>query len=264
MTVGIRPARPTSWLCMMDLLAFLPNSQVQEGQMWKIWQGLTHFEENPQCWGFLMVYPHFILIFQRIIAINWCILRYPLSGERNTTICWIQFWIHSCYGGWLQNIEPVDRWSTSHYSYGFNHHVAGPSTVWKIVISDKPSWIIYKLSLVGGLVAIFGICPFSWEFQPPNWLSHMEVSQNGGTPIAGWFMMENPLNMDDFGVPPFQETSTRGLAQPPTIALQVTGLGQIAVTLIWAEARWLIFGNGGSGTHMESIRWMAAKSCTSW
>jgi len=36
---------------------------------------------------------------------------------------------------------------------------------------------------------------------------YMRVSINGGTPIAGWFMLENPTNMDDLGVPPFQETS---------------------------------------------------------
>ena len=34
----------------------------------------------------------------------------------------------------------------------------------------------------------------------------MEVSINAGT-LNGWFMMENPINMDDLGVTPFSETS---------------------------------------------------------
>jgi hypothetical protein len=30
--------------------------------------------------------------------------------------------------------------------------------------------------------------------------SHLGVSINGGIPIAGWFVTENPIKMDDFGV----------------------------------------------------------------
>ena len=37
--------------------------------------------------------------------------------------------------------------------------------------------------------------------------SNMVVSIDGGTPITGWFIRENPINMDDLEVPPFMETT---------------------------------------------------------
>ena len=37
--------------------------------------------------------------------------------------------------------------------------------------------------------------------------NHLGGSINEDTPIAGWFTMEHLIKIDDFGVPPFQETS---------------------------------------------------------
>ena len=36
---------------------------------------------------------------------------------------------------------------------------------------------------------------------------YLGVSVNGGTPIAGWFIVEHPIKIDDLGVAPFQIAS---------------------------------------------------------
>ena len=37
-------------------------------------------------------------------------------------------------------------------------------------------------------------------------VSHMGISSNGGTPIAGWFMVvQHTIEMDDLGVPYFRK-----------------------------------------------------------
>jgi hypothetical protein len=54
----------------------------------------------------------------------------------------------------------------------------------------------------------------SWPFSALVSLNHnVGVSTNGGTPIAGWFILANPIKMDDLGVLPFR--------QPPCLSVSI-------------------------------------------
>ena len=52
-------------------------------------------------------------------------------------------------------------------------------------------------------------------FRGSIWLVHMDVSKNNGTPKWMVKMMENPINMDDFGGPPlFPIFQSLGIQSP--------------------------------------------------
>ena len=65
------------------------------------------------------------------------------------------------------------------------------ATIYTILSPGEAEMLIY-LHLSDGLLTL-------WQY-------HLGVSINGGTPIAGWFIMESFIKIDHLGVPPFLET----------------------------------------------------------
>ena len=129
------------------------------------------------------------------------------------------FWNHSCG----ERPTLPGRNFTWMFSVFFcETHLTNPLFYWGLGLklalqlrAGPPAGMCIRLSLVCWVDALTktffhssALLPFGDLSAWGLWIYlYMEVSWKRSYPIAGLFIRENPMNMDDFGVPPFSETS---------------------------------------------------------
>ena len=93
-----------------------------------------------------------------------------------------------------------------------------PRPVW--LLSLLPTWPgrLQTAWCVGGM-SVLGFCVcvvWSWLFNGRFKSTSIWVFPKIGIPQNGWFILENPIKMDDLGVPLFSETSIYIYIYPQT------------------------------------------------
>ena len=86
----------------------------------------------------------------------------------------------------------------------------------------------------------------------------MGGSINGGTP-NGWFIRENPIKMDDLGVPPFQET-TICCQSIMSFLVKIEG----SVTGIPSTINYLLINQWEKDIYVVNVNVNIDVSCGSW